>query len=67
MSDCDHDWCDSAYVLTSNPPQRDRICRKCGRAERVATGPYYDAGEFDRLKRQFGGGKVEIRVPKEEF
>jgi hypothetical protein len=55
--ECVHEWCYAPYVLTSYPAQQDRICRKCGLAERVALGGHVDHGEFGRLKAQFARPK----------
>jgi hypothetical protein len=51
--DCQHDWCYANAILTSYPPQQDRICRLCGLTERVTVGEYVDPNEYDRLKERF--------------
>lgn len=39
--DCNHDWQrDDSVILTSNPPQRQYVCSKCGAKK---TGPAYTA------------------------
>ncbi len=35
---CRHDWVYSNSMLTSYPPQRDKICKKCGKKERETIG-----------------------------
>ena len=35
---CDHDWVYSNQMLTSMPPQVDKICRKCGKIGRDTLG-----------------------------
>ena len=53
MSVCEHDWCYNNAVLTSYPPQRDRICRKCGKQERVCEEGFRDYHEYSKLIRKF--------------
>jgi len=54
--DCKHSWVWSNYVLTSNPPQRDRICSECGRVERITPIYYKHEPGFDDIYKQFHGG-----------
>ena len=44
---CEHDWSYAPYILTSCPPKKKRICRKCGANEIIALSgsgknDYYD-------------------------
>lgn len=41
QKNCDHDWVYSNYMLTSNPPQCDKICKKCGLIGRDRLGECY--------------------------
>lgn len=53
---CKHEWVYDSKILLSNPPMRDRICRKCGKVERIS-GEYYDNYEFQRIEEKFKGIK----------
>lgn len=50
---CEHDWVASNTVYTSDPPQWDEICRKCGQVRRVVAQP--SVNEYDELMRKFHG------------
>ena len=45
---CIHDWSYAPCLLTSDPPQQDRICRLCGKQERIRIGErsYNDYGDI---------------------
>ena len=57
MSECQHDWCYSNFVLTSYPAQYPKICRKCGKRE-VEIGKYEPiTNEYEELVHKFHGEK----------
>lgn len=49
---CEHSWVYANYILTSDPPQRDRICEKCLTEERVAGERYVEGVTYEELKRK---------------
>ncbi len=38
MNKCNHVWVYEEKLLLSNPPQRNRICSKCGKKDRITCG-----------------------------
>lgn len=52
MKECKHDWCYSSWILTTNPPQYPKICRKCGKQE-IEVGYSYLTNEYDELIKKF--------------
>ncbi len=55
---CDHIWVYESCLLLSNPPQRNRICSKCGKKGRIQCGvpvPYKDS--YPELLNKFEAEK----------
>ena len=50
---CEHDKVYSNAILTSYPPQRHWICRKCGEKGTDWLGSYGDLNEYDDLCEKF--------------
>jgi len=50
---CRHDKVYADYILTSNPPQMDWVCRICGSRGRDVCGRYTGRSEYDELIRRF--------------
>jgi len=50
--ECEHEWVYSPVVYLTFPPQRDRICRKCGKKECVRSTTTGE-GEYEWLVKRF--------------
>lgn len=48
-SNCQHDKVYADCILTSNPPQRDWVCRKCYAKGRDTIGSYSGKSEYDEI------------------
>lgn len=50
--ECQHEWVQAPYVLTTNPPTFQFICRKCG-AKKRECGEFVDCNEYFRIEEKF--------------
>lgn len=64
-----HEWVHSNQMLCSNPPQQDRICKKCGKEDRVTLGtltPFEDT--YGGVIKKFrGSSKSEVKGDNKEL
>ena len=51
--ECEHDWSYASYILTSHPALQDRICRKCGKMERIILSEQLVKNDYDEITRKF--------------
>ncbi len=52
IKECVHDWVYSNTMLLSNPPQQDKICKKCGLTERDTMGELLE-DEYSKTVKKF--------------
>lgn len=55
--ECEHDWSYAPGILTSCPPQQNRICRKCGKKERITLGTY-EVNDYYQIVEKFKNKEV---------
>ena len=53
MSECDHDWVRSRYLLLTNPPRIRQICKLCGEKDEFSILLTEDKETYEQVNERF--------------